>query len=98
MIGTVSAIVIAGGISAWALWLIIRAQRTEHHQRRAKRMYNRLATQHRNDVAHAASGRCACCQGELTALRYDAETKLNICADRELCRLTMIHENLLDQV
>lgn len=100
MIGTVSAIVVCGAVSAWGLYLVICSQRAEYRHRCRARLYD-STVQHgqRTAMERAANGRvCACCKGVLTALRWDNETQVNVCADRELCRQTMIHENLLDQV
>jgi hypothetical protein len=100
MIGTVSAIVFCGAISAWGLYLVIRAQRAEYRQRCRARLYDSsVQAGQRTAMERAANGRvCASCKGVLTALRWDNATQVNICADRELCRETMIHENMLDQV
>jgi hypothetical protein len=100
MIGMISAVVIGGAVSAWAVYLVVRAQRTEYRQRCRQRLFKAtVEVGQRMALERAATGAmCACCKGVLTALRYDAETRQNICADRELCRQTMIHENLLDQV
>jgi hypothetical protein len=100
MIGTITAITLSAAIGGWGLWLVIRSQRTEH---RSNKLYKQVrATQLKDRLLIAANtttgARCASCGGELTALRWDAETKVNVCSDRALCRETMIHENLLNQV
>src|ERR1700678_2509713 len=99
MIGTITAVVLAGAISAWGLWLVIKSQRTEHHQRRSVKLYSALRAAHREDT-HWVNDNCPCasCGGEATRTHYNAETRQFLCVDRELCRRTMIHESMLDSL
>jgi hypothetical protein len=58
---------------------------------------DRTRRRYRRDMRHAwDGGTCACCGGVSTRLRKDGPQW--VCKDRRLCRETMIHENLLDQV
>jgi ABC-type nickel/cobalt efflux system permease component RcnA len=96
VIANITTAVLCTGIGVWALWLVIRAQRKEHAERRSARLYKRVADQRGADLANVGSGVCASCNGEVTALRR--ENGQLICADRELCRQTMIFHSMLDSM